>query len=49
MAQDETMAEVMTPDFDRYHIAETVTAVRSDGGVLTLEWSDGRVSRYHAI
>lgn len=48
-ASDSASKEVLTPDFDSYHVTETVTHVRSDGRVLTLDWSDGRVSRYHAI
>jgi len=49
MALEENATEVLTPDFDSYRVAETVTGVRSDGRILTLDWSDGRVSRYHAV
>lgn len=49
MASDETATEVLTPDFESYQVAETVSAVDSDGRILTVDWSDGRVSRYHAI
>jgi len=38
-----------TPDFDIYPIAEMIRTATSDGRILTLEWSDGRISRYHAI
>ena len=38
-----------TPDFDIYPIAEAIRTATTDGRILTLEWSDGRSSRYHAI
>ena len=48
--QAESMSQVpLTPDFDTYPMTEAVRAVSSDGRIMTLEWSDGRVSRYHAI
>jgi len=40
-----------TPDFDSYPVpAAIIAAAREDDGrILRLDWSDGRVSRYHAI
>ncbi len=38
-----------TPDFDTYPLAESIRTATSDGRILTLEWSDGLTSRYHAI
>ncbi len=40
-----------TPDFDSYPVPAAIVAVTVEpgGGVLRLDWSDGRTSRYHAI
>ncbi len=40
-----------TPDFDVYPIAETITGADTDGGggVVRVEWSDGKTSRFHAL
>lgn len=40
-----------TPDFDHYPVSATIVAVacEQDGRILRVDWSDGRVSRYHAI
>lgn len=39
----------LTPDFDTYPVTETIRGATTDGRILTLDWSDGRTSRYHAI
>lgn len=38
-----------TPDFDFYPVAETITATRTDGKLVTITWSDGVESRYHVL
>jgi len=38
-----------TPDFDTYPISESITAAKTDGAVVTVVWSDGVKSRYHAL
>lgn len=40
-----------TPDFDSYDVPSAIAAVaREEGGrVLRVTWSDGRLSRYHAL
>jgi gamma-butyrobetaine dioxygenase len=40
-----------TPDFDSYPVPAAIIAVTVEpgGGVLRLDWSNGRTSRYHAI
>ncbi|HSM41653.1 MAG TPA: TauD/TfdA family dioxygenase [Afifellaceae bacterium] len=46
-ATAETLPE--TPDFDVYPVTETIAAAETEGGSVTLTWSDGRTSRYHAL
>jgi gamma-butyrobetaine dioxygenase len=43
-------ADIMpgTPDFDTYPVTETIAAAKTDGDVVTVSWSDGLESRYHA-
>ena len=40
-----------TPDFDHYPVTEMIAVVEpeGDGRILTLVWSDGCRSRYHAV
>ncbi len=38
-----------TPDFDFYPVSEAITAAKTDGAVVSLAWSDGVISRYHAL
>ena len=38
-----------TPDFDAYPVAEAIAAATTDGEVVTVAWSDGVTSRYHAL
>ena len=38
-----------TPDFDVYPVTEAITAAKTDGAVVTVAWSDGSKSRYHAL
>ncbi len=37
-----------TPDFDVYPVDEAITGAKTDGAVVTVDWSDGITSRYHA-
>lgn len=38
-----------TPDFDAWPVDHAVTAVSHDTRQLTIQWQDGRTSRYHSI
>ena len=40
-----------TPDFDTYAVAAAIGSaeIEDDGNRLRIAWSDGRISRYHAI
>ncbi|MDF1734448.1 MAG: TauD/TfdA family dioxygenase [Minwuia sp.] len=49
MADDSMTKVPQTPDFDFYPVTETIRSAKTDGHVLTLQWSDGLTSRYHAI
>ncbi|MBF8223185.1 TauD/TfdA family dioxygenase [Halomonas sp. 328] len=39
----------LTPDYDAWPIEAEIRSVTHDARVVTLGWSDGRVSRYHGI
>ena len=40
-----------TPDFDHYPVPAAILTVacEQDGRILRIDWSNGGVSRYHAI
>ncbi|MEO0386826.1 MAG: TauD/TfdA family dioxygenase [Pseudomonadota bacterium] len=41
--------QLETPDFDTWPIDQTVDTVLAEDGALTVLWSDGRKSQYHAL
>ena len=43
------VSQLRTPDFDSYPMDETVEQAATDGKIVTVIWSDGAKSRYHAL